>query len=372
MTDGSRLKAERAGVAPGRAGRRSVLRWLAGATAAATTHVRALPARGQPRSSTLAAGGFPNRPIALWVPWPAGGGTDLTMRVLAELAGQHLGQKMIIDNRAGAGGTLVMPILYQAAPDGYTIGQVPQPVFRMVHTQKVLWDPVRDLTPIIQLTGVTFGVVVAAASPFHTLDDLFEYARANPGRLSISTNGAGTTPHIVMDDLFGRRQLNYIHVPYKGTAEQMLNVASGQVMAGVNSTGFAPFVDSGQLRLLATFGDKRTMRWPQVPTLRELGHGVVATSPYGLAGPRGMNPAVVQILHDALKQALYEPQHLAELARYDQQVNYLGPEAYGRAMREACAAERAVVERLGLIHTPRRGSPAGDAVKALSRPPAMR
>ncbi|MFG5407534.1 tripartite tricarboxylate transporter substrate binding protein [Piscinibacter sakaiensis] len=286
------------------------------------------------------------------MPWPAGGATDLTMRLLADLAGQQLGQKLVTENRPGAGGTLVMPLLQQAAPDGYTLGQVPYPVFRAVHTQRVLWDPLRDLTPIIQLTGVTFGVVVAAGSPFRQLEDLFEYARAHPGKLSISTNGVGTTPHVVLDELFGRRNLRYIHVPYKGTSEQMINVASGQVMAGVNSTGFAPFVDSGQLRLLATFGERRTKRWPQVPTLRELGHNIVASSPYGLCGPRGLPPAIVQVLHDALKTALFDPAHVAELARYDQEPNYLGPEDYGRAMREAYAHERAAAERLGLLRPP--------------------
>jgi tripartite-type tricarboxylate transporter receptor subunit TctC len=241
-----------------------------------------------------------------------------------------------------------MPVLQQAAPDGYTIAQVPQPVFRAPWIQKVLWDPIRDTTPILQISGVTFGVVVAAASPLRTLDDLFARARANPGRLTVATNGVGTTPHVVMDELFGRRQLSYLHVPYKGTAEQMLAVASGQVKAGVNSNGFAPFVDNGQLRLLVTFGEQRTRRWPAVPTLKELGHGIVATSPYGLAGPHGVPPAVVRRLHDAFRTAMLDPAHVAELAKYDQQLDYLGPEDYGRAMREAFATEKRTVERLGL------------------------
>jgi len=119
-------------------------------------------------------------------------------------------------------------------------------------------------------------------------------------------------------------------------------------MVGVNSNGFAPFVDSGKLRLLATFGDHRARRYPQVPTMRELGYGVVANSPYGLAGPRGMHPQVVQVLHDAFRLAMNEPQHLAELERYDQEPAYLNTEDYGRAMREAYATEKRVVERLGL------------------------
>jgi len=295
---------------------------------------------------------FPTRPISLWVPWPAGGATDLTMRLLAELAGRQLGQRVLIENRAGAGGTLAMPVLQLAAPDGYTIAQMPQPVFRAPLVQKLMWDPIRDTTPIIQISGVTFGIVVPASSAIRSLDDLFAYAKAHPGELLVATNGVGTTPHVVMDELFGKRGLSYVHVPYKGTAEQMIAVSSGQVMVGVNSNGFAPFVDSGKLRLLATFGDRRSRRFPQVPTLRELGLGIVAMSPYGLAGPRGMPAAVVQVLHDAFRVAMNDPAHLAELERYDQELAYLGPEDYGRAMREAFATERRTVERLGLARAP--------------------
>jgi len=300
------------------------------------------------KAHAQSAAAYPSRPITLWVPWAAGGGTDLTLRVLAELTARLLGQKIIIENRGGAGGTLAMPVLQQAAPDGYTIAQMPQPVFRAPWTQKVTWDPIRDTTPIIQVSGVTFGIVVPTESPFQSLEDLLTWAQKHPGELTVSTNGFGTTPHLVMDDLMSRRQATYVHVPYKGTAEQMIAVSSGQVMAGVNSNGFAPFVDGGKLRLLVTFGDQRTSRWPQVPTLKELGYGIVATSPYGLAGPRGMPPAVVQTLHQAFKTAMFEPAHIAELAKYDQELAYLGPDDYARVMRDAYQAERRTVERLGL------------------------
>jgi tripartite-type tricarboxylate transporter receptor subunit TctC len=322
--------------------RRDALRRLAAAVLA--------PGGGASIGAVLAqpSQAFPTRPISLWVPWPAGGATDLTMRILAELAGKHLGQKVIVENRGGAGGTLVMPVLQQAAPDGYTIAQMPQPVYRAPWTQKVLWDPIRDSTPIIQISGVTFGVVVPAGSSFRALADVFAWAKAHPGELSVATNGVGTTPHVVMDELFSQRGLSYVHVPYKGTAEQMLAVSSGQVMLGVNSNGFAPFVDGGKLRLLVTFAEHRTQRWPNVPTLKELGYGIVATSPYGLAGPRGLSTHVVQVLHDAFKAAMFDPLHVAELAKYDQEPAYLGPEDYGRSMREMYAAEKRTVDRLGL------------------------
>ncbi len=295
------------------------------------------------------AAGFPSRPITLWVPWSAGGATDLTLRLLGELASVHLGQRVLVENRGGAGGTLAMPILQNAEPDGYTIAQIPQPVLRVPYTQKVLWDPVRDVTPIIQISGVTFGVLVAGSSPFRSLEDLFAFARARPGELSIATNGVGTTPHIVLDEIFKARGLRYIHVPYKGTSELTIAVDSTQVMAGVNSTGFAPFVDSGRLRLLATFAAQRSRRWPQVPTLRELGFNIVAMSPYGLGGPRGLPAPVVAVLHDAFRKAMFDPAFVHELAKYDQELDYLGPAEYGQWLRDEYARERLVVEKMGLL-----------------------
>jgi tripartite-type tricarboxylate transporter receptor subunit TctC len=297
-------------------------------------------------SRALADGAFPSRPITMWVPWAAGGATDISLRLLAELAAQVFNQPVIVANRAGAGGTLAMPVLQQAEPNGYTIAQMPQPVFRAPFLQKVLWDPVRDVTPIIQISGVTFGVLVRTGSPLRALDQLFEFARARPGELSIATNGVGTTPHLVLEALFTERGLRYIHVPYKGTSELTLAVATGQVMAGVNSTGFGPEVDAGRLRLLATFGAQRSARWPQVPTLRELGFDIVAMSPYGLAGPRGLPPEVLAVLHDGFKKALFDPRFGNELAKYDQEIAYLGPEDYTQACRDEYAKERAAMERM--------------------------
>jgi len=298
-------------------------------------------------SSVLEDPHYPQRPITLLVPWPAGGSTDMSMRVLADEASKYLRQPLVIENRPGAGGTMAMSILLTAKPDGYTLAQLPQPVFRIVHTQKVLWDPIRDTTPVLQISGYTFGIVVPTASPFRSVADILQWARANPGQLTVGSNGVGTTPHTAMEELLTRQGITYVHVPYKGTVEQMLAVASNQLMVGVNSTGFAPYVESGKLRLLATFGERRSQRWPEVSTMKELGLGVVAMSPYGIVGPRGLPASVVAILHEAFKAAMHAPSHRKEIAKYDQELEYLGPEAYGQFMRDTYAAEKRAVDRLG-------------------------
>jgi len=289
---------------------------------------------------------YPLRSITLIVPWPAGGSTDISLRILADEASKRLGQPVIIENRPGAGGSMAMPILQNARPDGYTLAQMPQPVFHIAHRQKVLWDPLRDTTPILQISGYTFGIVVPAASPFKNMADMLQWGQSNPGQLTVGSNGIGTTPHTAMEELMEQQGIKYVHIPDKGTTEQMRAGSSGQLMVGVNSTGFAPYVETGKLRLLATFGERRSKRWPESPTMKELGLGVVAMSPYGIVGPRGVPPQIVQVLHAAFRSAMNEPVHRNEIAKYDQELAYLGPEDYGRFMRDAFATEKRAVERL--------------------------
>jgi tripartite-type tricarboxylate transporter receptor subunit TctC len=243
----------------------------------------------------------------------------------------------------------VAPALHAAAPDGYVIGQVPVTVYRFALQRKVPWDPLRDIAPILQVSGVTFGIVVPADSALQSFADLLAWGRAHPGELTVGSTGIGTTAHLAMEDVLSRERVSYVHVPYKGTADQMLAVASHTLMVGVNSTGFAPHIESGKLRLLAVFNAQRSKRWPQVPTLRELGYpDAVHTSPYGIGAPAGIDPAVVRRLHDAFRVALFDPLHLQELARYDQEPEYLGTADYERQVRALSARERLLLLRLGL------------------------
>jgi tripartite-type tricarboxylate transporter receptor subunit TctC len=304
----------------------------------------ALPAFAMAQPAT-----YPIRAITLIVPWPAGGQTDITMRLLGEIAARHLGQAVVVENRPGAAGTLVAPALRMAPADGYTIGQLPITVYRAALQHKVAWNPLRDIQPVIQISGVTFGIVVPADSPFTSFGDLLAWGREHPGELTVGSTGIGTTAHLAMEDVLAREGVRYVHVPYKGTADQMLAVASRTLMVGVNSTGFAPFVETGKLRLLAVFDAQRSKRWPQVPTLRELGHPqAVYTSPYGIGAPVGVDAGVVRKLHDAFRLALFDPRHLQELARYDQSPDYLGTADYMREVQETSARERVLLTRLGL------------------------
>ena len=298
----------------------------------------------------LAAGAaaqpFPTKPVTLICPWPAGGSTDITMRALAEATAKYLGQQVIIENKPGAGGTLGAVALLNARPDGYTVSQIPLGVFRVPHLEKSAYDPLKDFTYLLGVSGYTFGVVVPADSPYKSFSDLVAFAKANPDKIAYGTPGANTSLHVTMEEIAWNQGIKWVHIPHKGNAPNMLAILGGQVNAAADATGWGPHVDAGKLRLLVTWGDKRTKRWPSVPTLQELGFGIVSNSPYGLAGPKAMDPKVVQILHDAFRKGAEDPIHLAALEKYDQDLWYRSSEDYAKYARETFAAEKATMERL--------------------------
>ena len=291
---------------------------------------------------------FPSKPITLIVPWPAGGGTDIHLRKLGEIAAKKFGQPVVIENRPGGSGMNGTATMAKTAkPDGYTISQLAITAFRIPHMQKVDWDPLRDFTYIIGVSGYTFGVVVKADSPFKTFRDLIDYARANPGRLSYGTPGTGTSLHLAMEEIAAKTGVKLLHVPFKGNADSTQALMGGHIMAQADSTGWGRHVDAGTFRLLATLGEKRT-RW-NAPTVKELGIDTVSDSPYGLVGPKGMPPQVVKALHDGFKAAMEEAEHLKTLQQLDQSYWYKSGEDYARWAAETLKAERATIERVGLL-----------------------
>ena len=295
-----------------------------------------------------AADTFPTRPITLIVPWPAGGPTDTHLRKLSEIASRHLGQPIVVENKPGAGGMLGPAGMARgAAPDGYTLSQLTVAAFRQPYMQKVDWDPLRDFTYIIGVSGYTFGVVVKADSQFKSFQDLMAYARANPGKMSYGSTGTGTSPHLLVEELASKAGVQLLHVPYKGSADATQALMGGHVMAGSDATGWGKFVDQGAFRLLVTFGDQRT-RWG-APTAKELGYDIVSYSPYGIVGPKGMDPKVVRILHDAFRKAMDDPENTKMLQTLDQVYWYKSPDEYARWAAETFTSERALIERLGLM-----------------------
>ena len=297
----------------------------------------------------LHAQGFPSHAITLYCAFPAGGPTDVVFRAFAEVAARELKQTVIVENKPGAGGTLAPIALKNAKPDGYTLSQMPLGVVRIPHMQKTpQLDPIKDYTYIINLTGYTFGLVVPAGAPWKTLKDFVDDAKKNPEKINYGSTGTGTTPHLAIEEFAQKAGIKLTHVPYKGSADLMTALLGGHIMAASDSTGWAPHVESGKVRLLATFGSKRTKKWPDVPTLSELGYDTVSDSPFGIAGPAGMDAATVRVLHDAFKKALDDPKVISLLERYDQPVIYMSPDEYSKFARESYENERATIQKLGL------------------------
>jgi tripartite-type tricarboxylate transporter receptor subunit TctC len=304
-----------------------------------------------PALSSFAQGnadGFPNKPLRLQIAFPAGGPTDITMRQLADNAGKILGQPVVVENKPGAGGTLPAQALQTAPADGYLLAQIPLGVFRLPYTTKINWDPVKDISYVLNVTGYAFGIVVPADSPLKSWTHFVGWAKANPGKLTYGSTGTLTSPHLTTELIAQQLGIQLNHIPYKGSADLMQAIVGGHIMAAADSTGFAPQVQAGKLRVLNTWGEKRLEKFPDAPTLKELGLDIVQNSPFGIGAPRGTPPAVVKRLHDAFKKAMEEPSYVQALARYDMVPMYMSSAAYGKFAQDTFAKEKALVEKLGL------------------------
>ena len=299
--------------------------------------------------SAADAQSFPVRPVTLIVPWPAGGTTDVGMRALATSTEKHLGQSIVIENRPGGSGTLAPgQMAATAKPDGYTITQIPITIFRFPFMTKTTFDPSVDFTYIIGISGYTFGVVVRDDAPWKTFHEFLADAQANPDTINYGTPGAGTSLHITMEQIAKRRGIKWTHVPFKGNAESMNALLGGHIHAVADSSGWAPLVNAGRFRLLVTWGAARTRNWPSVPTLRDIGIDMVSNSPFGIAGPRGMEVGIVKLLHDAFKKGLGEPSYAAAMASLDQELFYLNSEDYRKFALQQIEEAKRFIGELGL------------------------
>ncbi|KAA2213025.1 tripartite tricarboxylate transporter substrate binding protein [Pseudoroseomonas oryzae] len=315
-----------------------------------------------PRRSLLAAGGamlaspalaqrnYPARPIRLIVPWLASAAADIQLRGLAQIASRHLGQPIVIENRAGASGILgAQLVANEGKGDAYLLTQMHNTAFRVAYMmQRPPYDLLNDFTYVIRLVGYSYGVVVRPDSPWRTWQDFVRHVKDNPGRVSYGTAGVGTTQHITMEQIGRAAKLDWVHVPFRGGGDDLQSLMGGNLDAVASSSLWAEMVQNGQLRLLVSFGEERIKRFPQVPTLREEGIDVAQTSPYGLVGPKGMDPGAVRVLHDALHRAMREPEHLALIERLDMPLAYLNSADYAASIPALMEEQKALVRDLGL------------------------
>jgi tripartite-type tricarboxylate transporter receptor subunit TctC len=294
---------------------------------------------------------FPDRPVKLIIPWAPGGPADGGFRILAELAAKKLGQPVVVENKAGASGVLGAIALQAEKPDGYTISQMHMSVLRQPLLNKSLtYNPINDLSYILQITGFVMGIVVRTEAPWKTLPELIAYAKANPGKLNWGTLGIGSTQHLAMERVgLVNGGLQWTHAPYRGTADTLRALLGGEIDFASEASGWAPMVQAGKLRLLAVFTGTRAKRFPDVPTVKELGMNIVVDSPGGLIGPKGMDAATIKVLADAFRAAAEEPQHLQFLDNLDQPLLLLDGPAYKAEMAKTYDEERELLAKLKLL-----------------------
>ena len=291
---------------------------------------------------------FPTRPITLIIPWPAGGPTDVSVRAMAEAAAKHLGQPIIVENKSGGAGTVGPATMAASAkPDGYTIAQMPITVYRLPMMQNTTWSA-DDFTYIIHLTGYTFAAMANSETPFKTWQEVIDYAKKNPGKITYATSGAGSSLHLGMEMMAEKSGVKFTHVPFKGAAEVNAAVAGGHTMLAAGGLSVKPMVDAGKVRLLNVWTAKRLKSVPDLPTLKELGYPWVFDSPWGIAGPKDMDPKVVAKIHDAFKKAIEDEGVVTILERYEMVPNYKNSADYKAAVNEQIKTEEALLKRIGM------------------------
>ncbi len=291
---------------------------------------------------------YPSKPVKLIVPYVPGGTTDVVARQFAQTLQTALGQSVVVENKPGVSGTLGALALKAAPADGYTISLMPVSVFRQPFIQKTAYDPAKDFTYLGRVTGYMFGVVVRADSPWKTWADFLKDTKGKPDSISYGSPGMYSTPHTTMIQLSNREKMSLIHMPFKSDGECLPALMGNHVQACAAGSAAGALVDSGKLRWLNIWTAKRASRWPDAPTLNDLGYDLSITSPYGIAAPKGLDPKVAQILEASIKRAAEDPAHLAILRKQDQELLYLNAADYTRFALDQIKVEKKLVDELGI------------------------
>ncbi|HEY8610270.1 MAG TPA: tripartite tricarboxylate transporter substrate binding protein [Roseomonas sp.] len=311
----------------------------------------ALPATAAPAVLRAQPAGFPSRPIRMIVPFPAGGATDLTARVVTERMAALLGQPVVVDNRPGAGGNLGTDAVAKADPDGYTLltCTIGTASINQFLYSRLPYDPTKDLTSVALINEVANGIIVPANSPYRTLQDLLAAAKAKPGELNYGTPGNGTSGHLCGEYLKTRTGVNLTHIPYRGTSQVIPDILGGRVEVAVdNLPGYLPHVNEGRMRCLAVTSGSRWFSLPEVPTVAEAGiEGFEAVAWFGFQAPGRTPRPIVEKLAQTVTGIVAEPAVAERLREIGSAPKPLGPTEFDRYIAAENAKWRDVVRAAG-------------------------
>ena len=267
---------------------------------------------------TFAQSNYPDQPVKLIVPFGPGGSTDLAARLIAEYAGRELGQQIIVENRAGAGGSVGMEVVAKAKPDGYTLGMATMSTHganSAVYAGKLKYDPIKDFAPITNVAATPSVFAVNPKVPANTMQQFIALAQANPNKYTFATPGTGSLGHANVEYFAMLAKIRLLHVPYKGAGAAMNDALAGQVDAITDNLPSAlPQIKAGRLRALAVLAEKRSPARPDVPTYGELGFPQMGGGGwFGIVAPAGTPPSIIAKLNKAIHQGMKNPEFIKKL-----------------------------------------------------------
>ena len=302
-------------------------------------------------STTASAQGYPNRPVRLVVPFPAGGPADALGRAIADQWSKMWGQPVIIENRGGAGGNLGAEVVARAAPDGYTLLlNASSHVINASLYEKLPYDPIKDFTPVSEVASYMLVLVVHPSLPAKSVKEFVAVANGKPDALSVANAGLGTPTHLAAVLFAQAAGVNLIHVPYRGAAPASTDLIPGQVPAMFNNpVNAVPQVKSNNLRALAVTGAKRLSLLPDIPTIAESGYpGFETRTWYGLFGPAGMPADIVRRLHADTDKVMRMPEVANNLVAQGWDIAVSPPDQFSVVLQSELDRWSAVVKRAGI------------------------
>ncbi len=295
--------------------------------------------------ATASAQTYPDRPIKVIVPYGSGG-VDVQMRLAQTFMEPLLGQRLVIENRPGAGAIMGTSAVRNAAPDGYTLLFTGTSALSVIPHMKRVTYKMDDFVPIGNLTGTALALVSRSSAPYKTLAELISYAKQNPGKVNMGSTGVGTTTHMVGEALQLAAGIKLTHIPYTGNAQVISGLLSGSVDVFIGIPGsFMPQVNAGTLRALATTGNLRSEFLPDAPTLKETGLNVVEETKFGLLAPKGLNASAVNKLANALKVAVQGKEFVDKMRASYVTPHYLDSAGFVDALRQEDAHWSAMLKR---------------------------
>ncbi len=299
-----------------------------------------------------AQGAYPNRPVTMVVPYPAGGSADILARTVGQKLAERLGQPVVIDNRAGAGTAIGAKHVAGVPADGYTLlmGTVSSQAINPA-MNKVGYDPVKDFTPVAPLASIPFVLVAHPSFPGKSVADVIAQAKAKPGELSYASAGLGTSNHLAGELLASAAGIRLLHVPYKGSAPALNDVVAGHLplMFDLQATAL-PYVQSGKLKALALTGRTRSALLPDVPTAVESGlPGYEVSAWFGVFAPAGLPAPVLERLNSDINAVLKAPEMQKRLQELGAEPEQGSAEVFAKFTRSEAAKWSAVVKKAGLV-----------------------